>query len=95
MQKVGVERPFITSKWDVPDFVGMKFCHLLRKNLKIRFTNYFKWRRSVGMYILYDTRSQKWTNFFLVNHWGPKPPGNPSELIFALLGGLRGPFFKF
>ena len=53
-----------------------------------------KWRRSVGMYTLYDTRSQKWTKFFLVKHWGPKPPGNPSELIFALFGGLWGPFFK-
>ena len=42
MQKVGVERPFITSKWDVPEFVGMKFCHLHRKNRKIRFSNYFK-----------------------------------------------------
>ena len=52
------------------------------------------WRRSVGMYMLYDTRSRKWTKFFLVKHLGPKPPGNPSELIFALLGGLWGPFFK-
>ena len=52
------------------------------------------WRRSVGMYTLYDTRSRKWTKFFLVKHWGPKPPGNPSELIFALFGGLWGPFFK-
>ena len=51
-------------------------------------------RRSVGMYMLYDTQSRKWTKFFLVKHWGPKPPGNPSELIFALFGGLWGPFFK-
>ena len=52
------------------------------------------WRHSVGIYTLYDTRSRKWTKFFLVKDWGPKPPGNPSELIFALFGGLWGQFFK-
>ena len=46
------------------------------------------WRRSVGMYTLYDTPSRKWTKFFLVNHLGPKPLGNPSELIFVFQGSF-------
>ena len=31
---------------------------------------------------------EKGRNFFLVEHWGPNPPGNPSELILALFGPL-------
>ena len=71
------------------------FLFQIIRSLEMTSHCYFdKWRRSVGMYMLYDTRSRKWTKFFLVKHWGPKPPGNPSELIFALFGGLWGPFFK-
>ena len=64
------------------------------KLFKDNYIGFYMGRRSVGMYMLYDTRSRKWTKFFLVKHWGPKPPGNPSDLIFALYGGLWGPFFK-
>ena len=33
-------------------------------------------------------------NNFLVEHWGPKQPRNPSELIFAPFGSLLGHFSK-
>ena len=36
---------------------------------------------------------QKLTKNYLVENLGPKPTGNPSELIFVLFGGFWGPFF--
>ena len=37
---------------------------------------------------------RKLTKNYLVENLGPKPTGNPSELIFVLFGRFWGPFFK-
>ena len=45
------------------------FLFQILRSLEMTSHCYFdKWRRSVGMYTLYDTRSRKWTKFFLVKH---------------------------
>ena len=40
------------------------------------------------------TPGPKIDEFFFVNYWGPKPPGNPSELFFSFQGFPMGPLSK-
>ena len=67
---------------------------LIKGNNLTHFSLFYCWRRSVSLYTLYAPRSRKWMKFFLGSHMGPQPPKIPSKLIFDLLGGPWGPFFK-